>query len=147
MTRARSLLPLLGLAAAAALGGCAPRTTYVIVRPEPRYAYGPPPAPAPQVMVAEPQPYVPPRRVVIPASPLTEEQRTELLREAGSPIRPYAPAPPPSAPVRTVVVEREVVRDPYWRRHYWQDAAAIGAGFALVTMPFWGPWGWRCWGD
>jgi hypothetical protein len=128
-----------------------------------RIAPLPPPPPAPQVMITG----APPTELGGGAvSPISEEQRTELLRAAGSPIRSYSP-PPFSPPVETVYVDRSSYGassgygadyppsyEPWWSiarmaaytgmgaiiGHQFDDqgaGAAIGAGVALLTSP-WG---------
>jgi hypothetical protein len=153
------------------LAACTVHTTRIVCRPEPAYVLRPAPPPAPQVVLATPPAPATGQR---PVSTLTEEQRTELLRAAGSPIPPYTPAPiAPS--VRRWVVEREVVRVPYARYHVHGPCcspgctlgrvaaytgigaivghqfhergagAAIGAGLAFLTTPWWWGHGVYCW--
>jgi len=125
-----------------------------------------PPPPAPQVMIAAP---AVDERGQIQLSPISEAERTELLRAAGSPIRSYRPEPFVSAP-STVVVRYEgdggsasgyaTGCDPLWSMarmaaytgmgavigDQFCDAgagAAIGAGVALLTTPWWGCEPWR----
>lgn len=129
----------------------------------------------PQVMIDAPVAAAP-AQVTLGA--MTEEERTAALREAGSPIAPYTPAPfhfYVRAPCDTGSVEHELV-DPYYASngsydtyapasrpgyspgfsllrtaaytgmgaiigHQFHDkgaGAAIGAGLALLTTPFWG---------
>jgi hypothetical protein len=160
--------------------GCSSPTTRVVCRPEFRnteLSLPPPPPPSPQVMIAAPLALPSGQRTV---ATISEEERTEMLRAAGSPIAPYSPAPLYEPTDRTVVVERAAYGDRYacdtgYPRYYgpgygpgfgiaraaaytgmgaiighqFHDqgaGAAIGAGFALLTTPWWGIGGWNsCW--
>ncbi len=111
MNRTLAMLASAFVAVASGCAGNPPTTRVPVARLEaasPARLVAPP---APQVLVAAPRAAAPSQ---VTLAELTEEQRTSALRSAGSPIRPYSPAPLPTpAPRRTIVVEREVVREPY----------------------------------
>jgi hypothetical protein len=128
------------LSIVATFGCSTPRTQRVpvaesIAAPPRAYAR---PAPRQQVMIGHTgMPDAPEQRVVAPG--MSEEQRSELLREAGSPIRPYTPAP--FQPTRTVhygdgSTQYETV---YYGPSGWDRArpwVEAGMWTAFLTAPF-----------
>lgn len=150
---------------------CSTPTTRVVCKPEFRDrpdleapALQPPP-PAPQVMIAAPIAAADPAQRTV--TTITEAERTEMLRAAGSPIPPYTPAPF-HAPSHAVEGDDASYDDSYVQyagdHGYWGPVfglaraaaytgmgaiighqfhekgagAAIGAGLALLTTPWWG---------
>jgi hypothetical protein len=120
--------------------GCASSSSRVLVQPEPARAAAATPEPRPQVLLADPNgaPAPAPREQVM-VSHMTEAERTEVLRSAGSPIRPYDPGPLTPEVVR---YEQTGGAPPaYDWRTDWTQWAAAGATFAMFTMPFFLGWG------
>jgi hypothetical protein len=141
--RSRSLTHPALLVALVALAGCSsPRTQRVPTGGSLAATRTlPPPPPRPQVMLgATAAPEVPAQRTLLP---MTEEQRTEMLRAVGSPIRPYSPAP--FHPTRSVVRYVDALAEPYYETVYygpsaWDRAAPwieMGAWAAFLSAPFW----------
>lgn len=129
------------------------------------------PAPAPQVMAAPPSAAAGPEQMLL--QPMTEAERTEAFRALVGTTQTYTP-PPQEVPIRYVEVdhgdERYVSTGHVHSSgcgpgcslgrvavytglgaiigHQFDDqgaGAAIGAGVALLTSPFW--YGWSDWCD
>jgi len=110
-------LPIVALLGCVATEGATVREP--ILEPSPITAMAPPAlAPAPQVMVSEP---VPVRPVQVTIQPMTEAERTEMLRSVLGEPRVFVPAPLPQPPVREVVVYRDAGYSPYYGAPYYDS--------------------------